>query len=247
MPRAARKKSESGIYHVVQRGINRQTIFADVEDNEKFIQTLADCKKISGYKIYGYCLMGNHIHLLIREGKESLEQIFKRIGAKYVYWYNRKYKRSGHLFQDRYKSEPVENDAYFITALRYIHQNPKKAGLCKSIEKYKWSSYNEYKGKSGITDIDFALDLMGKEEFIKYMNEKNQDKSLELEEEKKRLTDAELTEKIVKEYKISPMMIQNEQRKKALRILREILKQDGVSTRQLSRVTGISVNTIWRL
>lgn len=88
MPRQARRQSESGIYHIMLRGINQQQIFEDEEDNQKFVEVLKDCKLISGFKIYAYCLMGNHIHLLLKAENESLEQIFKRIGARYVYWYN---------------------------------------------------------------------------------------------------------------------------------------------------------------
>lgn len=94
-------------------------------------------------------------------------------------------------------------------------------------------------GKHGITDTDFALDLIDKDEFVKYMNEENQDKILDLEEIK-RLTDMELTEKIIKEYNIQPLKLQNEPREKIKIILREILMQEGVSTRQLSRVMGVS-------
>jgi REP element-mobilizing transposase RayT len=129
LSRTARRKSESGIYHVVLRGINRQTIFADDEDHEKFIQILSECKKISGYSLYGYCLMGNHVHLLIKEETEDLGKIMKRIGVRYVYWFNRKYGRSGHLFQDRFKSEPVDDDGYFMTVLEYITSKPAEIRL----------------------------------------------------------------------------------------------------------------------
>lgn len=118
MPRQQRKKSSSGIYHVMLRGINQQQIFHDDEDNKKFIKVLADCKAVSEFEIFAYCLMRNHVHILIKEGKEPLDLIFKRIGGRYVYWYNTKYNRVGHLFQDRYKSEPVETDEYFLMVLR---------------------------------------------------------------------------------------------------------------------------------
>ena len=95
MPRRARKKSDSGTYHIMLRGINKQQIFEEKEDYEKFLEVLKSCKAISEFKLYAYCLMGNHIHLLIKEGKESLETIFKRIGGKFVYWYNVKYQRVG--------------------------------------------------------------------------------------------------------------------------------------------------------
>ena len=129
MPRQARRKSKSGIYHVLLRGINRQQIFEDNEDFEMFLQVLKDCKAISECKLFAYCLMGNHIHLLVQESKEPIGQFMKRILTRFVYWYNVKYQRVGHLFQDRFKSEPVENDSYFMTVIRYIHQNPLKAGL----------------------------------------------------------------------------------------------------------------------
>ena len=144
MPRQARKKSGSGIYHIMLRGINRQQIFEDAEDRERFLETIENYKELCGYTIYAYCLMGNHVHILMREGKEDLTQVFKRIAGSYVYWYNWKYHRSGHLFQDRYKSEPVEDDSYFLTVLRYIHQNPVKAKICKTAELLQFRFFVAY-------------------------------------------------------------------------------------------------------
>ena len=103
MPRGARKKSSSGIYHVVLRGINKQRIFEDNQDYRKFLEIIKINKDKSGTIVYAYCLMNNHIHLLIKEGTESLGNTFRRIGASFVYWYNWKYNRCGHLFQDRYE------------------------------------------------------------------------------------------------------------------------------------------------
>ena len=105
MPRKAREKSESGIYHIMMRGINRQSIFEDEEDYEKFIETLGRYKDQCGYKIFAYCLMGNYVHLLIGVGQEPLEQIMRRVCGSYVYWYNWKYQRVGNLFQVRFRSE----------------------------------------------------------------------------------------------------------------------------------------------
>ena len=84
MPRQARKKSESGIYHIMFRGINRQQIFEDSEDNEKFLDILRECKAISEYKVFAYCLMGNHIHILLQETKEPIELLMKRIATRFV-------------------------------------------------------------------------------------------------------------------------------------------------------------------
>jgi REP element-mobilizing transposase RayT len=253
MPRKARRKSESGIYHLILRGINRQSIFEDDEDREKFLQKLEHYKQECGYSIYAYCLMSNHIHLLIKTGREPLQQIMKRIGASYVYWYNWKYERCGHLFQDRYKSEPVEDDKYFLTVLRYIHQNPIKAGLVKDIKNYEWSSYKDYIKDQGITDREFALGIFENDkspalkEFISFMHELSEEKCLDIEERKIRITDDHLKSIIQKQYNMQAMMIQNEPRDTMKKILKEILEIKGVSTRQLARVTGVSTNIIWRL
>jgi REP element-mobilizing transposase RayT len=139
IPRRAREKSNSGIYHIFLRGINRQDIFEDGEDSQKFLDALQRYKEISAYSLYAYCLMGNHVHLLLQVGVEPLAQFMRRICGSYVYWYNKKYKRIGNLFQDRFKSEPDKDDANFLPSSgtstrilarsRYIHNE--KTGLDK--------------------------------------------------------------------------------------------------------------------
>ena len=133
-------KSESGIYHIIMRGISRQVIFHENEDYHRFLQTLKHYKEISGYQIYSHCLMSNHIHLLMKVEYEPLAKIMRRVCGKFVYWYNKKYDRAGYLFQDRFKSEPVEDVPCFLTVIRYIHQNPLKAGIVDKMEIYPWSS-----------------------------------------------------------------------------------------------------------
>jgi REP element-mobilizing transposase RayT len=134
------------------RGVNGQQIFEEREDFEKFLQVLKDCKAISEFKVFAYCLMGNHIHILLQETNESVELIMKRIANRFVYWYNIKYKRSGHLFQDRFKSEPVDNDAYLLTVLRYIHQVTQGTVLCveQRINGYRPKPSPLYEGEGGL-------------------------------------------------------------------------------------------------
>ena len=244
MPRQARRKSESGIYHIMLRGINKQVIFEDEEDNFKFLETLKKYKAISGYKIFAYCLMSNHVHLLLKVEKEDIDLIIKRVASSYVYWYNWKYKRNGHLFQDRFKSEPVENDSYFLTVVRYIHQNPLKAGVCKSIDGYNFSSYNEYVKKADSVDTDFCLGIIDKEQFLDFNNEYNEDVCLEIEKDNFRLTDDEAREIIFKISKCRTItQFQNlniDKRDKCLKLLRV----NGLSIRQISRLTGIGFNVV---
>lgn len=245
MPRQARKKSESGIYHIMLRGINRQQIFEDEEDREKFLDTLENYKDQCGYTIYAYCLMGNHIHLLLKEGKEDLTLVFKRIAGSYVYWYNWKYHRCGHLFQDRFKSEPVETDEYFLTVLRYIHQNPVKARICKKAEEFKFSSMQEYLRIPFLVDIDFAFSIISKEQFIEYHETDNSDRCLEMEDNF-RWTDDEAQKLILKLSKCRTVsefqLLDRATRNTYIHKLHE----KGLSIRQISRLTGVSKKIVER-
>ncbi len=247
MPRKAREKSSTGIYHVMLRGVNRQDIFNDDEDRIKYIHTLKDYKDISEYKIYGYCLMSNHIHLLIKEGKESISKVMKRIGVSYVHWYNMKYDRCGHLFQDRYKSEVVEDNKYLMVVLRYIHQNPLKAGMIENCNEYKWSSYTEYiNHKRDLTDMDFILDSLDLtrnkaiDVFNRFMNEENNDKCLDYEVSKRKgMTDENAKELISMITGLSdPQLLQKMDKKDRDNVIRK-LKDENISIRQLSRITGL--------
>lgn len=252
MARYARKKSESGIFHVMLRGINKQTIFEDDEDRERFLETIERYKTVSKYEIYGYCLMSNHVHLLLKETEEPISAIIKRICSSYVYWYNWKYERCGHLFQERYKSETVENEGYLLTVLRYIHQNPVKAGLSKNIKEYKWSSYNEYAGKTAIVDTGFVLQIFSVDRekavssFIAHSNEQNEDKCLDYDK-KNRLTDNDIRKYFEKLGIENISELQKLEKNKRNLIIKEIKAIEGVTIRQLSRITGISKSVIDRM
>lgn len=247
MPRKARKKSNTGIYHVMLRGINRQDIFHQEEDKRKFIDTLNTYKSICGYEIYGYCLMSNHIHLLVKEGKETVSQAIQRIGVSYVYWYNLKYDRYGHLFQDRFKSENVEDERYLLVVLRYIHHNPIKAGIVEDASKYRWSSYADYIKREGIiTDIDFVLSIFNPDRsqaismFKEFMAEEHIDKCLDDEVNKrKNLADEEAKNLIAKLIKSDNMQILKQMDRSERNRIIKILKEKNASIRQLVRITGI--------
>lgn len=144
MPRHQQILSKTGMYHVMMRGNERKNLFLDEEDKQRFLETLFAKKKETGFSLLIYCLMDNHVHLVIQEGQESLATTMKRINANYVYYFNQKYNRVGHLFQDRFKSETIEDERYMMAVTRYIHNNPIKAGIVEKPEDYKWSSYKCY-------------------------------------------------------------------------------------------------------
>ena len=248
MARQARKKSESGIYHIMLRGINRQQIFEDSEDCYKFLAILTEYKGVCKYRLYAYCLMGNHIHLLLKEGEEPLEQIFKRICGKFVYWYNAKYQRIGHLFQDRFKSEPVDTQEYLQTVIRYIHQNPVKAKLCKKVSDYPYSSYAEYFGDGALIDADDILDIWPLDEFRVLNETEVEEHCLEMPKEMRNHITDEKASVLIR--KVSGCASASEfqgldavKRDKCLKNLRE----NGVSIRQLSRLTGVSIGVVRKI
>lgn len=257
MPRQARKKSASNVYHVMMRGVNRQSIFEDEEDCSRFFEILRLIKKKSDFKVIAWCLMSNHVHLLIQFGNESLEKVLKKIDVTYAVYYNKKNEKLGPVFADRFRSEPVEDDAYLITVARYIHRNPLKAGVCKDMSKYQWSSYPEYalacgesiknKPAAYITDTAFLLDILGKDEFIKYTNTANDDECLEMPENVKiSMSDGKAREIMLKKVKCS-----NIAEFKALSIEGKIegikaLNDSGLGISQITRLTGVSRPTVYK-
>ena len=241
MPRKPRAKSENNIYHIILRGINHQQIFLDMEDNFKFLEILRTCKALCGYKIFAYCLMGNHIHLLMQFEDEAVEIAMKRISVRFVYWYNTKYERVGHLFQDRFRSEPIGDDRYFLACLRYIHQNPVKAGISK-IDEYPFSSYGTYIGsnKTELIDMDLLYSIIAKEDFVDFSNEYSDTTFLDVDIQKRNVTDEEAVKIILKVSKCKNVTdfqaIDIKEREKCL----SLLKKKGLGVRQISRLTGIS-------
>lgn len=156
MPRRARQHSDSGIYHVMLRGINRQAILLDDEDNLRFLQCLAKATELSGCFVLAYCLMTNHVHLVVRTRAETIGAVIKRLGVRYAFWFNTRYERVGHLFQDRFRSCPVDDDEYFITLLRYVWNNPVRAGVVDRPDQYRWSSLR----RNSIVNLDELLSFI---------------------------------------------------------------------------------------
>ena len=259
MARIPRVVSGTGIYHVMMRGIYRQNIFEDTDDYIRFRDILGQMVNTTTENgqpqparctIYAYCLMTNHVHLLIRENEESIGDVIKRIGISYAKHFNRKYQHYGHLFQDRYKSEPVNDAAYFFTLLRYIHQNPVAAGITKNICDYEWSSWNEYErsncGIPLICNVSHVLARMTLAELRELVNEPLPKTTTILDYDS---GDVCRSDEEVKEYLSAafglrqPSDIQLYNRERRDDIIREA-KRYGASLRQLVRLTGISFSII---
>ena len=244
MPRYRRKISAYAYYHVMIRGVNRMDIFNDDNDRIRFIDTMRRFCGETKVDIIVYCLMRNHVHILT-VAPDGMDLFMKKLLSSYVYYFNHKYDRIGHLFQDRYKSEAVESDSYLLTAARYILQNPQKAGICKTDE-YPWSSWNEITSLSGFTKPKILYDLAeGYFRLEDYLLSDNEDICLDVEKTTT-ITDADALGIIQSTYKGSdlsgikslPLIERN--------LLLQKLKEEGLSARQISLFTGLGRNIIQR-
>ena len=184
--------------------------------------------------------MDNHVHLLLKEGEE-LGTSIKRITVGYVQLHNNKYGRTGHLFQNRFNSEAVEDDQYLMTVIRYIHRNPLKAGMVSRLKEYSWSSYQQiiqaYQGNSSIIDRGIIKDYFPTAaDFIRFSEEENEDECLEINL-KTRCSDEQLTVLLSKnsEYRnLGELSVD-----KRNQLIRQFQQETGGSIRQLSRVLGL--------
>lgn len=238
MARQARKKSESGFYHVIVRGMGKQILFEDGEDYNRFLETVKRYRNDHGIQLHAYCLMENHVHMLLRDLGDQLDMFMKKVEGSYAFYYNHKYERMGALFQERYKSEAIDDNAYYAVALRYILQNPEKAGICAA-DSYPWSSYSVYARERELVHTEFALDYFGGvAQLMKYISEPNDDKCME--PSSGALSDSTAKQMIRDCLNIeSGTQLQSYDKAKRDHALR-ILKESGLSVRQIERLTGIS-------
>lgn len=146
MARPLRIQYPGAFYHITARGNERKAVYNSTQDRKQFLLYLESAHKRYGAIIHAYCLMGNHYHLLLETPRENLSQVMHHINGAYTTYYNIKRRRSGHLFQSRYKAILVEKDAYCQELSRYIHLNPLRAGMVNMVEEYHWSSYQSYIG-----------------------------------------------------------------------------------------------------
>jgi len=169
MARQLRIEYEGGFYHITSRGNQREKIFWDAKDRERLKTVLERTKERYGYLLHAYVFMDNHYHLLVETLHANLHQIMQNINTSYTVFVNRKYNRSGHLFQGRYKAFIVDKDKYLLALSRYIHLNPVRAGAVKRAEEFRWSSYQEYlygRKEGALTDTDENLSFFSKQRAV---------------------------------------------------------------------------------
>ena len=189
MARDARREYDGGIYHVIARGNNKEYIFKEEQDKGYFIKIVKEAIGVD-YQLYGYILMDNHYHFIIQRHDKELHQVMHQINNRYSKYFNYKYKRIGHVFQSRYKAILVQDERYLLSLIRYVHRNPVRAGMCKNVSDYKWSSNFFYeRNRRSFINIDTVLDMISMDRniainlYIEYMRNSEED-SVDFDEKK---------------------------------------------------------------
>ncbi len=253
MPREPRKISSTGIYHIILRSINQHIIFEEDADYQKMLFLLSDCKRTFDIDIYAYCLMDNHIHLLIRSSEDCLASFFQSLGTRFVRWYNTKYSRSGHLFQDRFYSIPVESKSQYLSTLVYIHNNPVKSSICRFPSEYRWSSFNAFYGqKNPLVDISHSHDIAGSKNLLlqyfstcSYDFDETQIKPA-MEKSRQFMPDKDA----LNIFKEVTHLCSTSEVVKLTKPLRNnyisILRKKGLTKKQIARLMDISISTVKR-
>ena len=163
MPRQARAVAESGFYHLVLKGNGSWSLFEDRTDREVFLDKLAKSFERNPVQLIAWCLMSNHVHLIVCERDGILPKAMHSFMTAYARYLNDRQDKSGHVFDDRFWSGVIEDDAHLLEAVRYVHNNPQNAGICEA-QDYYWSSYGEYCGMPGAihaADTALILDMVG--------------------------------------------------------------------------------------
>lgn len=220
MPRIARKYLETSFFHVIVQGVNKDFIFYKNEYIEDYISLIKKYKDEFDIEILAYCIMSNHAHLLIFTEKiEILSSFMHLINSLYAQKYNRAENRVGHVFRNRYLSEPIYSEKYLVNCINYIHRNPVKAGIVKHCNEYKYSTYNDYVNCTGFANSKILNKIIGKENYRKL---------LKIEEDNMIFWDIDITkEQIIEQV---TCRFEKQENKK----LEEILKEKEIARRMIN-------------
>ena len=230
--------------HLITRGVGKQLIFETGSDYRFFLKMLEKFSGETDVKILAYCLMSNHVHLLVFDAFGNTSSMMRKLETTYAAHFNEKYERVGHLFQNRFLNENIANERQLLTVFRYILNNPEKAGICKA-SSYAWSSYACCDNPDSFVDTSLLLDLIGgRNAFREFMSEENNDVCLEPSDYRR--NDQWAKQKLPQILHVeSGTFIQQLSRRERDAALRE-LKENGLSLRQIERLTGISKSVVQR-
>ena len=252
MTTGVRRRAESGCYHVTLRGNGKQIIFEDDGDRRRFLTYLARLPE-HDVAIIAWCLMSNHVHLVLEDAGDALSGEMQRLASSYAHYFNKRYGRSGHVFETRFKSQAIEDDAYLLAAVRYVHLNPAVAGM-GAPDTYPWSSYRSYIGLENAGAVPVSVSavlglLDGVAGFREFHAQRIPGGDLRFDDP----DDVSLDDVIAIARAVAePFGCASASDAKALpkaerdRCIRA-LRQHGLSVKDISRLTGVSEPTVYRI
>nr|WP_312577071.1 transposase [Sedimentibacter sp.] len=250
MPRQARIISNTGIYHIMTRGINNEQIFKKEINKKRILEIIKILKEDVQFDVIAYCIMDNHMHLLIKTEENEFRTLMKKLNVKYAMYYNSTEKRNGHVFQDRFISEAVEDDKYMLGVIRYIHNNPAKAGIVKNILEYQWSSAKDYVNeKSDIINYKYLNEVMNlfkdKDEFIAFHDIVDNNIYIDIKEEEDENIQ-NIVKNAIKEYMNENNLMDQKQVKQQQReaLAEKLLRLNLIAYREIAELCNLTVHKV---
>lgn len=250
MPRLPRKYSKAEFSHVMIKGNGGQIVFEDIRDKLKFIDMLAECVEKFDVQLHAYCLMTNHVHLLVKDEGNCLSEFMHKLTAGYAAYFNFKYERSGSLFQGRFKSEAIYDQSYYLSVLRYIHRNPDNAHITR-FDAYAWSSFDDYResaqGKKSFVETGYALEILGGfNAFYEFLSCEDDIIGMDVDT-CLRGSDERVAQFLCNKFNLSsPTIIREMSIKKRNDYIRE-MRDLGITASQIERLTGVSRTIIYKV
>ncbi len=262
--RGRRKFSKTQIYHILTEGNERKDIFIDNEDKAKILSILSNKNQNESFKVYAFCIMNNHLHLVLKEKNSDISTIMRRINTSYAKYFNKKYNRVGHVFHDRFKSEAIETNDDLLEVVKYIHKNPIRTNICNNMIEYKWSSFIDYiigLNRYDFLDIEFVLSIFthnNREEAIKLFSQYsiNQSKKtffdiMEKSDKKDLLTKKDVLnyiDRFIEENNLDYESLIKTRKNIKLRnkMISNIKRKSTFSIRDLAQILGVNRNIIQR-
>lgn len=245
MPRSARIASQSGFYHVTMRGNAKGLIFETDEHRRQFLKILTQCRDNLKFRVIAWCLMDNHVHLVLDMCDADLTEALHWIGTTYACYFNRCEERVGHLFQCPFGSKPINYEGQLLNTVKYVHMNPQRAGICAQDE-YTWSSYAEYALGPNIVDTSAVLGIAGgKDSFFSMSLDLEQ--VVRLPAPMRQWTDQEALVIAKRELGEDALhKLQQSGRSKRNQYI-YLLKARGLSSSQIARLCFLSERTVRRI
>ncbi len=250
MSRQPREASQSNVYHITSRGSGKRILFEDDDDRSYYLTKLSDLSKRCDVDVYAWCLMDNHVHMVVECRKDRMSSMMRRLNTSYANRFNGRHGHVGAVFQGRFTSTPIIDDAHLLEAIRYVHLNPKDIGIANPLD-YRWSSYASYVGnehEASLCSKMRVLDIFGgKRGFIDFHDiGKDEVDLIEFVPNRPRISDAEALQIAVRLFgqAFSDTIAQAKQKDRDAFIGR--LYRAGISIRQIERLTGIGSSAVYR-